>query len=98
MQIPVANIKDYTEKSWFLGTDILENENGNANDLRLMRNGTRVCEAFETGGRYYLHREDFDRDLLNAGYSDYFIELVKEARRRGYIYLHFDCDIETKQT
>jgi len=89
----VQDIKDYTEKTWFLGTDILEKR-----DLELMLEEveTSLCRA--EGAMYHVSDEECIRnDYATNGYSLIFCEIVEEAYRRGYFWLFFDCDIETKE-
>lgn len=87
-----SNIQDYTEKTWFLGTDILDHKN--SRDLDLMEEG-KVASFTRDEGAIYSTLPDFLADMKKEGYSTYFQELMKEARKRGYAWVFFDRDIET---
>ena len=88
-----GNLKDYTEKTWFLGTNILEE-----NDLNLMEEEIGTSFTREEGAIYYVNvidtplLENYYKDL---GYSDYFQDVIKEAKKRDYVWVFFDRDIES---
>lgn len=84
---------DYTEKTWFLGTDILDDEN--TKDLELMSQGVATSFNREEGAIYNTN-EEFQREYKEKGYSPYFQEVIKEAKNRDYEWVLFDRDIETK--
>lgn len=91
------NIKDFSQPTWFLGTDILD-EKG-SNDLNLMDQGVGTSLNREEGAIYYckiIEEEGYEKEFLNLGYSPYFNDLMKEACRRNYDYVWFDRDLETK--
>lgn len=87
----VKKISDYHEKMWFLGTDILPQS-----DLDLMDIGLKASFVREFGAIYYTHP---DFCFEECGYDDYsstFKSVIKEARKRGYVWVFFDCDIQTQ--
>jgi hypothetical protein len=110
--IKVKDIRDYTERVWFLGTDILfdDEELNDDKDLRLM--GLGVCVradepeynkvvGLELPGAFYRMSPDEDvfeenvEELKTGGYSDRFIDIVKEAHSRRYLWIYFHPDILT---
>lgn len=90
-KINPSNLKDYTEKTWFLGTDILEEQ-----DLELMNQQMGTSFERPEGAIYHVPAIDAIPDYYkDLGYSPYFQELIKEAHKREYIWIFFDCDIES---
>ena len=83
---------DYTEKTWFLGTDILDDER--TKDLELMSQGI-ATSFYREEGAIYNTQESFQESYKQEGYSPYFQEVIKEAKSRGYDWVFFDRDIET---
>ena len=87
-----SNIADNTEKTWFLGTDILPES-----DLELMEEGNEASFVREEGAIYRVSEVVIEHDYYGiAGYSNTFRNIVKEAHKRGYMWLFFDCDITTE--
>lgn len=89
--VKVTELKDYTEKMWFLGTDILEEK-----DLTLMED--RIGTSFERpeGAIYHVGvLQEFPNHYKNLEYSHRFQEILQEAYRRNYVWVFFDCDIES---
>lgn len=87
----ISKLKDYTEKTWFLGTDILESQ-----DLDLMEK--QICTSFEReeGAMYYIgHETNLLEKFHMAGYSETFLSVVNEAFKRKYVWIFFDRDIES---
>lgn len=85
------NLEDYTEPMWFLGTNILDDE---SDDLYLMEKG--ISTSFvRAEGAIYSTNDAFFYDYKSNGYSSYFLEIMKEAKKRGYNWVFFDRDIET---
>ena len=82
-----SKIKDYQEEMWFLGTDILFER-----DLDLMNEGKGTAFNREEGAIYLAQNESLFEE---EGYSYFFIEIIKEARERGYVWIFFDRDIQT---
>jgi len=98
--IDVKNMRDYTEKVWFLGTDTLEEEKDDS-DLRLMDKHLVAHSYSEGVGTFFRvppddYYENFLVELEAAGYSPRFISIIKEAHRRGYMWIYFHPDIETE--
>ena len=85
-EIKAERIADYSEKCWFLGTDVFSDD-----DLNLINELNGAIYTREEGAVYYVL---FD-DGYYRNYSDRFRELIKEAKKRGYVYLWFDRDIKT---
>ena len=102
--IDVKNMRDYTERVWFLGTKILSDEDGEeTHDLILMDEG-REARFNKTGGPavfYHVplvddHYQYFIEKVKGWGYSERFVSIIDEAHRRGYVWIYFDRDIETE--
>jgi hypothetical protein len=86
------NIQDYTEPTWFLGTNLIDDESND--DLYLMEKG--ICTRFlRVEGAIYSTNDLFLYEYKSNGYSSYFIEIIKEAKKRGYNWVFFDRDIDT---
>jgi len=86
-KIEAERIADYSEKCWFLGTDVFTED-----DLNLINKLDGAIYTREEGMVYYVSFED---DSYQK-YPKRFQQLLKEATKRGYAYLWFDRDIETK--
>lgn len=95
MNKQVKHIKDNTEKMWFLGTDILEDK-----DLLFMDKSLFASFSREEGAIY--HVENTLRELLSdqvigkKQYSEKFCDIFKEAKKRKYVWVFFDRDIQTE--
>ena len=98
-------IADNTDWTWLLGTDIID-KYGKLKDLILMEQGFCTVMHSYNGAAALLYVGNI-RDTDNrvyrviarmraAGYSKFMRSLVMEANRRGYRWIHFDRDIETK--
>lgn len=94
---PVGKLADYTERTWFLGTDVLVEDCG---DLTLMESGRGASFSREEGAIYHVgcqDNDDFQSDLDDrevwGAYSNRFKDVLMEARNRGYTWVFFDCDI-----
>lgn len=85
----VSRIKDYTEKTWFLGTDILFVE-----CLQLLEN-KEVCSLVGQYGSMINVDKCLDVEILTDQLTPNIKAILKEAKKRGYCYIFFDCDIET---
>ena len=95
-KISPKNIKDYTEKTWFLGTDILDQEG--SQDLDLMNDGVATIFEREEGAIYVVPQDKDRKNFYSSqGYSDYFQSIIDEAQQRGYQWVFFDRDIETEE-
>ena len=99
--IPASDIRDHTERTWYLGTDAIHDEDDDT-DLRLMDQGVEASMTNEYGALYHISEEDeyfreFIRKLQAAGYSRQFLSVMEEARKRRFAWVHFDRDIETEQ-
>lgn len=102
--IDARDIRDHTERIWFLGTDLFDED---APDLRLMDEG--VCVHSNAVGHpdffpgvFYRVPPDEDyfweyiEKLRNFGYSSDFMGIIHEARRRNYLWIYFHPDIESE--
>jgi hypothetical protein len=86
-----SNLKDYTEKTWFLGNNLLSES-----DLSLMEQGEGTSFVREEGAIYHVPViNDFPDHYKSLGYSKYFQEIIKEANKRKYVWIFFDRDIES---
>lgn len=88
-----GNLEDYTEKTWFLGTNILEDK-----DLGLMEKAEGTSFVRAEGAIYHVGVLDVpgcENHYKDLGYSQYFQDVVEEAHKRGYIWIFFDRDIES---
>ena len=75
-KIKASKIKDYTEKTWFLGTDVVENE-----DLELMEKNKCTTFSCEEGAMYYLgHDSNILEKMHMTGYS--LIEILKPHQNK----------------
>ncbi len=83
-----SNLKDYTERTWFLGTDILDE----GKDLTLMYNGVSASFTREEGAIYSTSQMAI-LQCKKMGYTDYFIEVLEEAKKINYDFVLFDRDI-----
>lgn len=99
--IDVKNMRDYTERVWFLGTDVVEES-----DLELLdRNVLARCwhpeQEWYPGNFYRLspdtpYFKEYLKELKTVGYSHQFRAIMLEARKRGYLWVYFHPDIETE--
>lgn len=92
----VSKITDYVEPMWFLGTDILTNK-----DRDLMDKKVGTSFEREYGAIYYIgtDKEVYEDSLskyIQHGYTPLFISIVREAIKRKYVWIFFDCDITTE--
>jgi len=93
--IDIKKIKNYTEPTWFLGTDIVEEQ-----DLKLMEEKMGTTLWMPEGAVYHvpvlkeLNCSKYYSELL--GYSKTFQAIIEEALKRGYIWVFFDRDIATE--
>lgn len=92
-RINPANIKDNTEKTWFLGTDLFETS---PVDLDLMEQGLGAMMDCDEAAMYATsHIKEDENFYARLGYSVYFQEIIKEAIKREYAWVIFDRDIES---
>lgn len=95
----VKKIKNHTEKTWFIGTDVLvEGRLKENKDLELMEKGLNASLVGQYGSLYHVSEEAEYRtpEYKKHGYSDLFCSIIEEAHRRGYKWIVFDCDIPTE--
>jgi len=95
--IPPSDIADNTERIWFLGTDLLEQD-----DLHLLEHGVDVSYQHTDlyGAMLLVWQEDADmhiQEFRDAGYSERLVGIMREAARRGYMWVLFDADIESRR-
>ena len=85
-------IADYTERTWYVGTDILCDDDIELLDTTELHNIRNVPSI-----RFYVGflSEGLDAKLAEEGFSPDFVALVREARERGYKFLELDRAIET---
>lgn len=88
-------IKDNTEKTWFLGTDALPNA-----DFAELEKLTCCKMKNELACLVWVPKADLAWDIVvgevvTSGIDPELLDLMKEARKRGYVWIHFDVDIET---
>jgi len=117
---PVERLSDNTERTWWLGTDVLP-----AQDQQTMREELRLAGLYiednnktdpqgDANGEYLLsfaHGAGFgavynvpfvvgdegnSTAAIALGYTEHFLAIMQEARRRGYAWVAFDRDIRTK--
>ena len=117
---PVERLADNTERTWWLGTDVLPAQDQRAMLADLQRAGARIvainsddgeqpdtdplllsfAHGYEFGAIYNLALVLGDTGdsvaALQLGYSNRFLAIMQEARRRGYAWVAFDRDIRTK--
>ena len=87
----VSKLEDYTEKTWFLGTNIVKEQ-----DLTLMEDKIGTSFSREEGAIYHVGViEQFPSHYKELGYSKQFQEIIKEAHNRGYAWIFYDRDIES---
>ena len=85
-EIKAEMIADYSEKCWFLGTDVFSED-----DLNLMNELNGTIYTREEGMIYCVSFAD----NYYEKYPERFQKLIKEAAKRGYVYLWLDRDIKT---
>ena len=86
-----SKLEDYTERTWFLGTNILLEI-----DLTLMEDKVGTSFERDEGAIYHVGViEQFPKHYQELGYSKQFQEIVKEAHKRGYAWIFYDRDIES---
>jgi len=88
-------IKDNTEKTWFVGTDALPNA-----DFAELEKLTCCKMKNEMACLVWVPERDMaweivSEEVITSGIEPELIDLMKEARKRGYVWIHFDADIET---
>lgn len=96
----ITKIRDYTERTWFIGTDVLSREDvpdEDNIDLNLMENGSEATMHSEWCAMYQCsYIPELIKEYKNVGYSDRFCEIILEGQRRGYSWIIFDRDLQTK--
>lgn len=96
--IPVKALFDNQERTWWLGTDCLEDS-----DLKLLTGSSAASYQHVEGYASIMHVPQDDSDyaaeywkgLEKVGFSARFVSILQEAKRRGYAWVVFECEIET---
>lgn len=90
-KLDVKLIADYTEKSWFLGTNLLPET-----DLELMEEEIGTSFTREEGAIFHVGVLDlFPNYYRDLGYSEVFQEIMEEAKTRSYAWIFYDRDIDS---
>lgn len=90
-KINPSNLKDYTEPTWFLGTDICEEA-----DLFLLDQGIGTAFAREEGAILHVGvLKEIPNFYELLGFSPYFQDVLREANARGYVWVFLDRDISS---
>mgnify|MGYP007088045765 CR=1 FL=1 len=89
--LDVKLIADYTEKTWFLGTNLLTETDWDLIEKEIGTSFTR-----EEGAIFHVGVLDlFPKYYRELGYSEVFQEIMEEAKTRSYAWIFYDRDIDS---